>query len=98
MGLNESRCAAPRWPGATSKNIGYIRPRSNAASGDAPPGSRWSHYVSRGLGAVVALIILAAAAPPRAAEKVPFAVHTRGLTFSEMVASLTVLRGAKIDL
>ena len=54
--------------------------------------------MSRGLGAVVALIILAAAAPPRAAEKVPFAVHTRGLTFSDKVASLTVLPGAHIDL
>lgn len=54
--------------------------------------------MGRFLSAVVALLILAAAAPPRAAEKVPFEVRTRGLTFTEKVASLAVLPGATIDL
>ena len=54
--------------------------------------------MGRFLSAVAALLILAAAAPPRAAEKVPFAVRTRGLTFTEKVASLAVLPGAHVDL
>jgi hypothetical protein len=47
---------------------------------------------------VAALLTLATAAPPRAAEKTPFAVTTRGLTFTGKVASLTVLPGAQLDL
>jgi Peptidase M15 len=54
--------------------------------------------MGRLLSAVAALLIVAAAAPPRAAEKVPFAVRTRGLTFTEKVASLAVLPGAHVDL
>ena len=96
-GFGKSRSAAPRWPGATRKNIGDIRPRSNAGSGDAPPGNCWSPRVSRGLAALAALLILAAA-PPRAVEKVPFALKTRGLTFTGKVASLTVMPGTSLDL
>jgi Peptidase M15 len=54
--------------------------------------------MGRFLSAVAALLILAAAAPPRAAGKVPFAVRTRGLTFTDKVASLAVLPGATVDL
>jgi hypothetical protein len=54
--------------------------------------------MGRFLSAVAALLILAAAAPPRAAEKVPFAVRTRGLTFTGKVGSLAVLPGATVDL
>ena len=54
--------------------------------------------MGRFLSAVAALLILAAAAPPRAAGKVPFAVRTRGLAFTEKVASLAVLPGATVDL
>jgi Peptidase M15 len=54
--------------------------------------------MGRFLSALLALLILAAAAPPGAAGKVPFAVRTRGLTFTEKVASLAVLPGASVDL
>ena len=54
--------------------------------------------MGRFLSAVAALLILAAAAPPRAAGKVPFAVRTQGLSFTEKVASLAVLPGAHVDL
>jgi Peptidase M15 len=54
--------------------------------------------MGRFLSAVVALLILVAAAPPRAAGKVPFAVRTGGLAFTEKVASLAVLPGATVDL
>jgi hypothetical protein len=50
------------------------------------------------LTALVALLILAAAAPPTAAVKMPFSVSTRGLSFTEDVASVTVLPGADLDL
>jgi hypothetical protein len=53
--------------------------------------------VSRGLAALAALLILATAAT-RAAVEVPFAVTTRGLTFTQKVASVTVLPGADLDL
>jgi hypothetical protein len=42
--------------------------------------------------------VLALAAGPRAAVDTPFAVKTRGLTFTGKVASLTVLPGADLDL
>ena len=48
--------------------------------------------------ALIALLILAAAAPPRAAGKMPFSVTTRGLIFTDDVASVTVLPGADLDL
>jgi hypothetical protein len=54
--------------------------------------------MGRFLSAVAALLILAAAAPPRTVGKVPFAVRTRGLAFTEKVASLAVLPGAHVDL
>jgi hypothetical protein len=54
--------------------------------------------MGRFLSAVAALILLVAAAPPRAAGKVPFAVTTRGLTFTAKVASVTVMPGADLDL
>jgi len=54
--------------------------------------------MGRFLSAVAALIVLAFAVPPRAVGKVPFAVRTRGLTFTEKVASLMVLPGATVDL
>jgi hypothetical protein len=55
--------------------------------------------MGRFLTALLALTMLAAV-PPRAAEKekTPFAVTTQGLTFTEKVASLTVLPGADLDL
>ncbi len=34
------RSAAPGWQGATREHTGSIRPRSNAARRDAPPGRR----------------------------------------------------------
>lgn len=46
---------------------------------------------------LIALLILATAGPG-AAVKTPFAVTTRGLTFTEKVASITVLPGADLDL
>ena len=49
-GWDESRSAAPRGQGATRKNIGDIRPRSNAAPGDAPPGNHPRNQGSRGPG------------------------------------------------
>jgi hypothetical protein len=52
---------------------------------------------ARGLGALTALLMLAGAAPG-AAVKTPFAVTTRGLTFTDKVASVTVLPGADLDL
>lgn len=54
--------------------------------------------MGRLLTALVALLILAAAAPARTAGKVPFAVRTGGLYFTEKVASLAVLPGATVDL
>jgi hypothetical protein len=53
--------------------------------------------MGRLLTALIALLILAAAGPD-AAVKVPFSVTTRGLTFTEKVASVTVLPGADLDL
>ena len=55
--------------------------------------------MGRFLIALVALTVLAAR-PPSAAEKekTPFAVTTQGLTFTDKVASLTVLPGADLDL
>jgi hypothetical protein len=47
--------------------------------------------------ALIALLILATAGPG-AAVKTPFSVTTRGLTFTEKVASVTVLPGADLDL
>ena len=52
--------------------------------------------MGRLLSLIVALLILAAA-PPRAADKVPFAVRTGGLTFTDTVASLMVMPGAIVD-
>jgi hypothetical protein len=54
--------------------------------------------MGRLLSAIAALLIVAAVAPPRTAGKVPFAVRTRGLTFTEKVASLAVLPGANVEL
>jgi len=54
--------------------------------------------MGRFLSFCVALLILAGAAPPRVAGKVPFAVHTGGLIFTGKVASLMVLPGAIVDL
>jgi Peptidase M15 len=54
--------------------------------------------MGRFLSAVAALLILAAAAPPRVDGKVPFSVTTRDLRFTEKVASVTVLPGADLDL
>ena len=48
--------------------------------------------MGRFLSAIAALIVLAAAVPPRATGKVPFAVRTSGLTFTEKVASLMPTR------
>ena len=45
---DESRSAAPRGQGATRKDIGHIRARSNAAPGDAPPGNHPRNHGSRG--------------------------------------------------
>jgi hypothetical protein len=53
--------------------------------------------MGRLLTALIALSLLAAAGPD-AAVKTPFAVTTRGLTFTEKVASVTVLPGADLDL
>ncbi len=47
--------------------------------------------------ALLALTLLTTV-PQRAAERTPFAVTTQGLTFTEKVASLTVLPGADLDL
>lgn len=47
--------------------------------------------------ALIALLLLATAGPG-AAVKAPFAVTTRGLTFTDKVASVTVLPGADLDL
>jgi hypothetical protein len=49
------------------------------------------------LSVAAALLILAGVAPPRAAGKAPFAVKARGLTFTDKVASLTVMPGATVD-
>lgn len=54
--------------------------------------------MGRLLSLVAALLILAAAAPVRSDGKVPFAVRTRGLAFTEKVASLAVLPGTTVDL
>jgi hypothetical protein len=55
--------------------------------------------MGRLLTALLALAMIAARGPlPAAKEKTPFAVTTQGLTFTEKVASLTVLPGADLDL
>jgi hypothetical protein len=46
----------------------------------------------------LALAILAGVAPAGVGGKMPFSVTTRGLTFTEDVASVTVLPGADLDL
>jgi len=53
--------------------------------------------MGRFLIALVALVVLAAA-PPRAADPIPFSLTTRGLVFTAKVASVTVLPGADLDL
>lgn len=52
--------------------------------------------MGRVLSALAALLLLAAA--PGAAVPTPFSVTTRGLTFTEKVASVTVLPGADLEL
>ena len=52
--------------------------------------------MGRFLSLLGALLILAAA-PPRAADKVPFALRTGGFTFTDKVASLMVMPGAIVD-
>ena len=54
--------------------------------------------MGRFLSAVAALLILAAAAPPRAAEKVPFAVHTRGLDLLRQGGQPDGPAGGHVDL
>ena len=69
-----------------------VRSLRGAAYGDlvAAPTASW-----RDIGS--ALLILATAGT-RAAVEVPFAVTTRGLTFTHKVASVTVLPGTDLDL
>ena len=43
----KSRSAASGWPGATREQIGHLRPRSNAARRDAPPGNNAANYAAR---------------------------------------------------
>ena len=61
---NKSRSAAPRGQGARRENIGHIRPTSNAAPGDAPPGTYPRNHGSRGLGACLVASTLAIWAYP----------------------------------